>query len=65
MPNSSLATVEEDGCVIRSRVQVLSPVGTREVTVLVWFGLVMLPVLQFFFWSLGPHPLLFSVFIDP
>ena len=33
MPNSSLATVEEDGCVIRSKVQVLSPVGTREVTV--------------------------------
>ena len=33
MPNSSLATVEEDGCVILSRVQALSPVGTREVTV--------------------------------
>ena len=33
MPNSSLATVEEDGCVILSRVLALSPVGTREVTV--------------------------------
>ena len=33
MPNSSLATVEEDGGVILSRVQVLSPVGAREVTV--------------------------------
>ena len=33
MPNSSLATVEEDGGVILSTVQVLSPVGTREVTV--------------------------------
>ena len=33
MPNSSLATVEEDGGVIISRVQVLSPVGAREVTV--------------------------------
>ena len=33
MPNSSLATVEEDGGVILSRVQVLAPVGTREVTV--------------------------------
>ena len=33
MPNSSLATLEEDGGVIISRVQVLSPVGAREVTV--------------------------------
>ena len=33
MPNSSLATVEEDGGVILSRVQVLAPVGAREVTV--------------------------------